>query len=154
MVWSRSYFFLYQWEENLHVAADLNSLQLLGKHKFSFFIESFFIAFAFNIKYFTTAVHFVLFLFSFSSLFWMDCQKFNNQRFTFSYQENVWPRFDSLLGHTKIYFLKNCCLSCYSRYVWHMTRLTHINQHSQHPKKYKKLPEPNARNSETSYVYR
>ena len=48
--------------------------------------------------------------------------------FIISYQESVWPRSDSLLGHTKTFFRKNCSWSCYSWRVWHMTRLKHGNQ--------------------------
>ena len=48
--------------------------------------------------------------------------------FIISYQESVWPRSDSLLGHTKTFFRKNCSWSCYSWRVWHMTRLMHGNQ--------------------------
>ena len=33
--------------------------------------------------------------------FWADCQNFYSQRFILSYQEIVWPRFDSFLGQTK-----------------------------------------------------
>ena len=65
----------------------------------------------------------------------------------------MWPRSDSFLEHTKTYFSKNCSLSYYSRGVRHMTRIVHGNQYSQHPKKHKKLPEPTARNSETSFSY-
>ena len=86
--------------------------------------------------------------------FWMDCQKLFREGFNFSYQENVWPRFDSFLGHTQKYFRKNCSLSCYSWRVWHMTQLMHGHQHSQHTKKRKKLPEPTTRNLETSYTDR
>ena len=32
----------------------------------------------------------------------------------------MWPRSDSFLGHTKIYFPKNCSWSCCSRRVWHI----------------------------------
>ena len=62
--------------------------------------------------------------------FWMDCQKLFSKRFMISYQESVWPRSDSFLGHTEKYFLKNCSLSCPSWRVWHMTQLMHGNQHS------------------------
>ena len=73
--------------------------------------------------------------------FWSDCQKLFRERFKISYQEMVWARSDSFLGHTKECFRKNCSSSCYSRHVWHMTRLIHGNQHSQDPKKHKEQPE-------------
>ena len=65
-----------------------------------------------------------------------------------SYQESMWTRSDSFLGHTKISFCKYCSLSCYLWCVWHMTQLMHSNQHSKHQKKRKTQ---SARNSETSY---
>ena len=66
--------------------------------------------------------------------FWTSCQKLFSQRFNISYQESVWSRSDSFLGHTKNYFRKNCSRSSYSRCVWHMTWFMQGNQHSQHPK--------------------
>ena len=62
--------------------------------------------------------------------FWKDCQKHLSEPFIISYQESVWPRSDSFLGHIKRLFNKNCFLSCYSWRVWHMMRLMHSNQHS------------------------
>ena len=64
-----------------------------------------------------------------------------SQRFIISYQENVWPRSDSFLGHTKMFSRKYCSTSCYSRRVWHKTLFIHGNQDSQHPEKHNKQPE-------------
>ena len=75
--------------------------------------------------------------------------KLFNQRFMISYQESMWPRSDSFLGHTKISFYKYYSTSCYSRRIWHMTQLMYGNQNSKHPKKHKKQ---SAKNSETSYL--
>ena len=85
---------------------------------------------AFNTR--TFAISFLFFFSFFPSrhFFWMDCQKLFSKRFIISYQESVWPRSDSFLGHTEKYFLKNCSLSCPSWRVWHMTQLMHGNQHS------------------------
>ena len=85
---------------------------------------------AFNTR--TFAISFLFFFSFFPSrhFFWMDCQKLFSKRFMISYQESVWPRSDSFLGHTEKYFLKNCSLSCPSWRVWHMTQLMHGNQHS------------------------
>ena len=41
-----------------------------------------------------------------SPFFWTSCQKLFSQRFNISYQESVWPRSDSFLGHTKIISVK------------------------------------------------
>ena len=89
-------------------------------------MHSVLIAFVFNAKSF---VIFFLFFF-FSSLFLDGLPKLFSQRFMISYQESVWPRSDSFLGHTKKSFRKNCSRSCYSWRVWHMTRFMHVNQHS------------------------
>ena len=81
---------------------------------------------------------FFLFFFFFSLLVTVPgrtAKKLFNQCFIISYQESVWPRSDSFLGHTKMSFRKYCSTSCYSRRVWHMPRLIHRNQHLQHPKK-------------------
>ena len=72
------------------------------------------------------------FFFSFlpsCQLFWTDYQKLFIQFFIMCYQESVWPRSDSFLGHTKYYFCKKCFSSCYSWRVWHMARLMYGNQH-------------------------
>ena len=48
--------------------------------------------------------HSIFSVFSFSPsrhFFWTDCQNLFSQRFIISYQESVWPRSDSFLGHTK-----------------------------------------------------
>ena len=81
------------------------------------------IAFAFNAKSFAIAILVFFSFFPSRHFFWTDCQKLFSQHFNFSYQENVWPRFDLFLGYTKTYFRKNFSWSCYSRRVWHMTRL-------------------------------
>ena len=36
----------------------------------------------------------------------MDCQKLFSERFKIIYQESVWPRFDSFIGHAKNYSIK------------------------------------------------
>ena len=94
---------------------------------------------AFNAKSFAIAILVFFSFFPSRHFFWTDCQKLFSHCFNFSYQENVWPRSDSFLGHNKAYFHKNCSWSCYSRCVWHMTRLMHGNHHSERPKKHKKL---------------
>ena len=66
--------------------------------------------------------------------FWTDCQKLFSKRFIISYQESVWPRFDSFLGRTKNSFSKSSSSSCYSRRVWHMTQFMKGNQHSKRTK--------------------
>ena len=107
-----------------------------------YFSKNSFIAFAFNAKSFAIAI-LVFFIFFPSRHFsGRNAKKLFRQRFNFSYQEKVWPRSDSFIGHTKTYFRKNCSCSCHSQRVWHMKRLMHGNLHSQHPKRHKKLPEP------------
>ena len=81
------------------------------------------ITFAFNAKSFAIAILVFSFFFFFFHFFWRDCQKLFSECFNLSYEENVWPRSDSFLEHTKTYFRKNCSSSCYSRRVWHMIRL-------------------------------
>ena len=91
------------------------------------------IVFAFNAKSFAIAI---LIFFPSCHSFWKDCQKLNNKPLNFRYQENVWPRSYSLLGHTKTYFLKDCSLSCYLRAcglwygLWTVTSI-HIIQKTQ-----------------------
>ena len=84
---------------------------------------------------------FFFFFFSFRTGFSTDCLKLFSKGFIINYQENVWPRSDSFLGHLNKSFRKTCFWSCYSRHVWHMKWPIHSNQHSQHPKKHKKQPE-------------
>ena len=107
------------------------------------------IAFAFNAKSFAIAilVFFFLFFFLLVNFSGHTANKLFHQRFMISYQESVWPRSDSLLGHTKMSFRKYCSTSYYSRRVWHVTQVMHGNQHLKYPKKHKKQ---SARNSETS----
>ena len=105
------------------------------------------IAFAFNAESFAIAILVFFLFFLLVTFSWRSAEKLFSKRFLVSYQENVWPRSDSFLGHTKMSFRKYCSTSCYSRRVWHMTQLMHGNQHSKHPKKYKKQ---SARNSERS----
>ena len=97
-------------------------------------------------KAFQLSFQFFFLFFPFRHLFWTDCPKLLSQCFNFSYQQNFLmkksrKRSDSFLGHTKIYFHKNCSSSCYSRIVWHKIRFMQRNQHLQHPKKDNKLPE-------------
>ena len=63
------------------------------------------IVFAFNAKSFAIDI----------LIFFPSCNSF------FRYQENVWSRSYSFLGHTKTYLLKDCSLSCYLRAcgTWH-----------------------------------
>ena len=84
---------------------------------------------------------FFIFFSSYSTGFWMDCLKPFGKRFLINYQENVWPKSDSLLGLTKRSFRKKCCSSCCSRRVLHMISLIHRNQRWQYPKKHKKQTE-------------
>ena len=87
-----------------------------------------FIAFAFKHKKLCNCLSR---FFSFSPsrhFFRTDCQKLFSQRFMISYQESVWPRSDSFLGHAKKSFRKNCSSTFYSWRVWHITRLMHGNQ--------------------------
>ena len=99
-------------------------------------------AFALNAKSFAITVLVFFSFFPSRHFFRTDCQKVFSHRFNF-YQKNVWPRFESFLGHTKTYFRKNCSWSCYSRRAWYMTRLMHSNQNWQHPRKQKNLPKLN-----------
>ena len=116
-------------------------------------MEFFAFAFAFNAKSFAIVI-LVFFFFPPRHFFWTNYRKLFSQRFNFSYQENVWPRFNLFLGHTRTYFRKNYSSSCYSRRVWHMTvAYIHGYQHAWRPKKHNKLPEPTAKNSEISYSY-
>ena len=46
------------------------------------------------------------FFFSFSTGFWTDCLKLFTKRFMTNYQETLWSRSDSFLGHTKTSFRK------------------------------------------------
>ena len=91
---------------------NINNLKELPTLKMSSF------AFVFNAKSFAVAI---LFFFLYRPFSLEDCQKIFSQRFKSSYQESVWPRSGSFLGHTKKYFLKYCFLSCYS---WHVPQMT------------------------------
>ena len=75
----------------------------------------------------------LVFLFSFFLLVTFSGRT-SKKLFSERYLESVWPRSDSFLGHTKMYFRKYYSTSCYSRRVWHMTQLMHGNQHSKHTK--------------------
>ena len=93
------------------------------------------IAFPYNAKSFAIAILVFLFFIFFPSrhFFWTDCQKLFSQRFIMSYQESVWPRSESFLGHTKKSFYKSfpqVVIHDATRRVWHMTRLIHGNQYS------------------------
>ena len=105
--------------------------------------------FGFNAKSFAIAI-LVFFLFFLLITFSGRTAKIlSSECFMISYIESVWPRSDSVLGHTKMPFRKYCSRSCYSQCMWHMTQLLHGNQHSKYPKKYKKQ---SSRNSEISYA--
>ena len=112
------------------------------------------IVFVFNAKTFAIAILVFFSFFPSRHFFWMDdCQKLNNQRFNFSYQENVWPRSYSFLGCSKTYLCKKYSLSCSSQVRGTLHSLCTVTSNLQHPKKHKKLPKPTARNSEISKLY-
>ena len=66
-------------------------------------------AFAFHAKSFTVTILGFFFFPSFH-FFWTDCQNIFREPFIISYQESVWPRSDSFLGHNKMFFCKKCSL--------------------------------------------
>ena len=127
------------------VFGDLLSICRVAFIYFLFYIQKikvkYFFPFAFNAKSFSIAILAFFNFFLLVTFFWTDCQKLFSQRFNINYQESVWPRSESFLGHIKKYSQKNCSSNCYSRPVWHVTHDMNGNQHSQHPKKLKKQPE-------------
>ena len=101
-----------------------------------------------NAKSFVSPILLCFFFFLLLSFSGRTPEKLFREGFMISYQETVWSRSDSFLGHTKYSFHKYYSRSCYGRRVWLMSQLMHGNQHSKHPPK--KHKRQSARNSETS----